>query len=83
MLQQSGGYQSDYPGRNSPSTAEEADSWPAWTLLPASSKSQMGLWAPQQPLEGILVTIETGPLGSLLKKSLDSIPSAYKPHFPS
>ena len=77
------GYQSDYRGRNSPSTAEEADSWPVWTLLPAYSESQMGLWAPQQPLKGILVIIETGPLGFLLKKSLDSIPSAHKPRFPS
>ena len=62
--------------------ATEADSWPAWALLLAYSKSQMGLCAFQQPLEGILVTIETGPIGFFLKKSLDSIPSAHKPPLP-
>lgn len=31
---------------------------------------------------GILITMETGPLGFLLKASLDSIPSAHKPPLP-
>lgn len=48
----------------------------------AYNKSQMGLCALQQTLAGILVTLETGPIGFLLT-SLDSVPLAHKPPMPN
>lgn len=48
----------------------------------AYNKSQMGLCAFQQPLAGILVTMETDAFGFFLMTSLDSIPSAHKPLMP-
>lgn len=49
----------------------------------AYNKSQMGLCALQQTLAGILVTMETGPIGFLLMTSLDSVPLAHKPPMPN
>lgn len=46
------------------------------------NKSQTGLCVLQQPLAGILVTMETNAFGFLLMTSLDSVPSAHKPLMP-